>query len=228
MGTQRKSAVNRTLGLGFLVICAALPSQAVVVASNLGTGSAFSSNGVLIENFHINGEVTGFAASFVPSVTATLQDIRLPLATEISGSQLTVAITSDAGGQPGAVLTLLTQNGVVPSIFSGAQLVSFSCHSCLMLQANTRYWIASVTTNLNTDVTWYFSPSALGNAVFSNGMGNVGAIVGPWSTAGSNFPTPAFVVDGATPVSAPALSNGALGLMAAGLALLGALSVRRG
>lgn len=105
--------------------------------------------------------------------------------------------------------------------------MTFTCDGCLLLEANTRYWIAAVTTNLNTDVTWNFSPSTLGGAFFSNGFGNVGAVVGPWSTAGSSFPTPALLVDGDIPAPAPALSDGALVLVAAGLALIGALIVRR-
>jgi hypothetical protein len=118
MDAQRKSTIDKAIGLFFLVTCTALPANAVVVGSNLGQGNTFSTNGILIENFHTNGEVTGFAASFVPSVTATLRDVVLPLSTDVGGS-LTVGITSDAGGQPGTVLTLLTQNGSVPSVFSG-------------------------------------------------------------------------------------------------------------
>jgi len=227
MDTWWKSTTKEALGLVFLITCVALPGNAVVVASNLGPGNAFSNNGILIENFLTNGEVTGFATSFVPSITATLQDVVLPLSTDVGGS-LTVAITSDAAGQPGSVLALLTQNGTVPLVFSGgAKLLTFTCGNCLLLQANTRYWISAVVTNLNTDVTWNFSPSALGGAFFSNGSGNVGAVVGPWSTAGSTFPTPAFLVDGVGPASAPALSDVALGLVAISLAVIGAWILRR-
>jgi hypothetical protein len=196
VGTQRKSTIVRDLALVVLASCTALPANAVVVATNLGPGNTFSNNSILIENFLIRGEVTGFAASFVANVTATLRDVDLPLSSDVGGS-LTVGIASDAGGQPGTVITLLTQNGSIPGT---PRLVAFTCSNCPQLQANTTYWIAAVTTNLNTESFWYFSPNALGNASFSNAFANVGAVIGPWFTAGSTFPTPAFLVDGDIPV----------------------------
>src|SRR5437016_4103013 len=159
---RRRFTIDKVLALLVLLTCSALPGRAIVVATNLGPGDTFSSNGILIENFFINGEVTGFAVAFVPGISATLQDVALPLSTDLLGS-LTVGIASDAGGQPGAVITLLAQNG---SISVASALVTFSCTNCPLLQANSQYWIVAVPANPNTEATWQFSPSALGNASF--------------------------------------------------------------
>jgi hypothetical protein len=218
----RKSTIAKLLAA--LVACTALPTSANTLATNLGPGNTFSNDGIIIENFFINGEVTGFATSFLPATTATLRDVVLPLSTDLGGS-LTVGIASDADGQPGSVLTLLTQNG---SISSATALVTFTCAYCPVLQAATRYWIVAVPTTGYTDATWHFSPSALGNAFFSNGQGNVGVVIGPWSTAGQTFPTPAFEVDGVPVAAVPALSDGGLALAGAFLAFLGAWIIRRG
>jgi len=220
--------MDSRLALLVLFASTAPPGNAITVATDLGPGNTFQNNNAeLIENHSIRGEVTGFAASFLPAVTATLLDVKLPLFA-VFGNTLTVGIASDASGQPGSVITYLTQNGGIVTYPSGPTLVTFNCASnCSLLQAGTTYWIVAVASDSLTDAYWYFSPSAVGNGFFSNGSGNLGVVSGPWSTAGSTFPTPGFLVDGTVALQAPALSESAMVLVAALLAFLGAWTIPR-
>jgi len=215
VNTRQMSTIGQALALVVLASCTAR-ANLITVATNLGPGDTFQGNSIMIENYLIPGEVTGFAAAFVPNTTATLLDVFLPLSAQFGGS-LTAAVLSDAGGLPGSIIASLTQDGSIPE---NPGLVEFTCSDCPQLQANSTYWIAAVTANLDTNVFWNFSPTALGNASFSNNFANVGVVNGPWYTAGSTFPTPGFVVEADS--SAPEPSSIIMALLG-----FGGLALRR-
>jgi hypothetical protein len=138
----------------------------------------------------------GWAISFNPTVSATLQDVVLPLMSESVSPALVIAVAADSSGSPGAVISTLTQNGSIPSLPTSA-LVMFTCNTCAQLQAGTPYWLVAGVATGTTFVDWKVS-TAKSSVYFDN----TASINGPWSFGGITD-APGFQVDGFIPGPTP-------------------------
>jgi hypothetical protein len=195
----QRSVVNCALTLVVLAIPMVQQAKAytVLLATNLGSGGTYSSGEYLLQGNPLPSEnvAQSFAVSFVPGVSALIQDVVLPLSSLLGPPAIIVGIASDNSGLPGGILTMLTQNG---TISSSTTLVSFTCSgACPLLSAGTRYWIVTSPQSGSTFVEWHVSSNENGNYAFNNN----GSINGPWSL--SSLATPGIQVDGLIPGLAP-------------------------
>jgi hypothetical protein len=187
--------------------------------TNVGTALPFDpANG-----WEVDGGVAGgqqIAVQFTPDSTSDLNYVELAVGiqfTALSESPLSVSLSADAGGLPGADLSdlSLADSGLAP--FPPGGLAAYVCSSCPTLTAGTPYWIVASVPNLSTDyfnslVSWNWNTTndfASGsNFAFNDTQSNPG-----WqlAAAGSEL-RPAFEVN--TPEPASLLLVGA-GLIAA-------------
>jgi hypothetical protein len=227
MPILRKHAIERGLAILALAVCAA-PARAAtpgasVIATNLGPGGSYGGGAYNIQGNPIPGMnvAQSWAVAFIPSASAYLSDVILPLDDIEGPPSIIVGIASDNSGLPGSVLATLSQTGTIPS---GSALVDFTCNGCVYLQAGTTYWVVTGVSSQSTFVLWSWSSSSNGNLA-SNASGSVN---GPW-WSGANYNTAAFEVDGflnGIP-AVPAPSTLSLVLCGLGIVLL-ALTLKQG
>lgn len=119
--------------LGTEVVCGG------VLYSTLGPGQTFSGNAIQISTFGSSAHYyQAVAQSFVPSQTAMLGSIQIPLVLSSGVNAFTIRLASDNAGLPGAVLESFTITGVQD--FPGAIQTVNSSANPLLLRTRT-YWL---------------------------------------------------------------------------------------
>jgi hypothetical protein len=196
-----KMLSSRKMGLCALIVlvaalCAA-PAMAgdVTVYTNLGSGQSFNNNGGWTLGTWYNGANQAMASPFTPTTTTNLADALLAV-TYFGGDNppLDVYLESDNSGQPGAVLTTLTQQGgTLPAFGSSGPVTTFTCTTCPLMDAGSTYWLVAVQPDPDSLQTWNnVWNSATGPLAFNE----TGSNTGPWSTFTGDMD--AFEVDGTT------------------------------
>jgi hypothetical protein len=189
-----------------------------IIFTNFGPGFAYNTTvGNIVGNDGV-GDNLAHGDTFTPTSTETLTALYLALSCFSSCPEsYTVALTRDAGDQPGAVLASFTEAGTALGTFGSNNPPIFISTSSLQLTASTQYWV-TVTSDLNNTLAWNWNSTGdLSDEATSVDGGNT------WFSP-SGSPPGALEVDGAatvTPIPA------ALPLFATGLGALGLLGWRR-
>ncbi len=181
----------------FIVLAAACSGQTLY--SDFEAGSGFSTNSWCVTTVDATGCGTPLneyiAASFTPSVSATLSTITLALGLISGPNQVYVALFSNgAGGVPGTPLEFWTPTGL--SLYGGIiDPVTVVDTQHVALQAGTTYWVVVEPYFQTTSAAWYTNSLDLAGGLYSV---NDGAT---WASLGSGQTQPAFSVTGtyATP-----------------------------
>lgn len=160
------------------------------IFSSFGTGGTYNTG-----QAYIISTSRAIAASFQVSANVQFTDVQLPLQSA-GGQSAQVYLESDSGGQPGAVLDTLTQQ---TPVLGGYSTITFSCSTCPMLSAGSRYWV--VATLVSGQYLWAFNTIGLNGAAVNASGSQSG---GPWSTLPN--PSPAFQVNGIGPAAALAFT----------------------
>jgi len=124
---------------------------------------------------------------------------------------ITVALTANNGGQPGATIESFTVAGGSIGIFGGNALVNLSSVLHPVLSNGTRYWI-TVEADLNDALAWNLNSTGDTSAEANSQDGGAS-----WFSP-SGFTPGAFEVDGTANTSAPEPGTAAL-LVSGGLLL---------
>ncbi len=168
-------------------------SADVVLFSNLGPNDSFNTSTSTFFGFDVGEEGDpdfrfARAMAFVPSTTAPLQSLELPLQFPVSfteGSLVVNLFAADASGTlPGALLESFTRTEPVDG------LESFQSVGNPILMAGSRYFVEATTAGM-ADGLWFFSLKGHG---LQPDIGRVNN--GPWSGAGIRDFTAAFRVSG--------------------------------
>lgn len=117
--------------------------RAGVVYSNFGDNSGYSAGaGLIVMN---DGQAyASVAAGFVPAGNYSLNSIELVVTDLIPnyGSDVTVGIFADSGGQPGGpALESFTLSGLLTSFGQSAPVLTINSLLHPVLLANTEYWV---------------------------------------------------------------------------------------
>ena len=118
------------------------------------------------------------AMSFTAGATADLKDAVLVLFHwSVTNSPLTVDLESNASGEPGAILAILTQAGTIPDVPT-PDLVTFNYSGGpVALVAGGQYWLVAVQPDMFTEDAWFLSNDDAG-AIAQNTFGSP---TGPWA-----------------------------------------------
>jgi hypothetical protein len=194
-----------------------------VAYSNLGTPPAFDpQNGWTVEGGVEAGQM--LAVAFTPADAVNFADAQLALGiifSNLSTSPLDVYLASNISGLPGGDLADLSlEAGQSVGAWPAGNLVTYGCSVCPNLNAGTQYWLVVDIPNVNED---YFESQAAWNwnttLDYASGTDfayNDTQFGTGWQYGAATELRPAFEIDGvATP------EPGSLGLLAAGLALVG-------
>jgi hypothetical protein len=195
-------------------------SQADVVFTNFGPGYAYNTTaGNFVGNDFV-GDNLAYGDTFTPTSTVTLTALQLALNCFNPGfcpDSYTVALTSNAGDQPGAVLASFTEAGTALGILGSNNPPILISTSSLQLTAGTQYWV-TVTSGLTNTIVWNWNSTGDMSDVALSADGGM-----TWFSPSGATPG-ALEVDGtATVIPIPA----ALPLFATGIGGLGLLAWRR-
>jgi hypothetical protein len=172
-----QSSASRMLFLSCVAVFLSFTTNlmAVVVATTFGPGDSYNT----LSSYSVS-PTSQLAAFFVPSVTVLLSNVELAGAAG-AGTNMSVKITSDAGGVPGAVLqqsTIEFPTAIGTASFPGT----------LTLNAGTTYWLWYGSGTSATGL-WYRNDQGLTGYAFTT---NAGSTWGTFSAA----PSPAYRVNG--------------------------------
>ena len=174
---MRKSMLNRSallalMAAALVLLAAASPAKADTIYTTGGTPPSYipGSGDTLSTDAYANVYV--YAQSFVPTETATLIDVQLPLSEE-GGSppppnEVTVYIeSSTTGGAPsGTKLDTLGPTGSISS--TTAQIFTVTCATCSTLTVRTTYFVVVDQTSGPDPVLWnLISPETFGTQYFN-------------------------------------------------------------
>jgi hypothetical protein len=199
------------------VLCgSAGAARADMIYSNFGPGQTYSLTG-----YSVSGGVSGspgppngfgfaIAESFTPSGDFLFGSAELPLVYLSGPNDFTVALMTDAGGQPGTILESFSLTDAPP--YSSPGVSTFVSTTNTPLDAGTTYWIVAIPGDRNTAGYW------LANSTGPTGFMRTGNDGVTWST--DPQASPALEVDG-TPV-APVPEPPSFALLGVGLAALAA------
>ena len=190
------AAHSRACGLLFLLIVLGVACSGQTLYSDFEAGSGFSTNSWCVTTVAATGCGTPInefiAASFTPTVSATLSSITLALGIISGPNQVAVALFSNgSGGVPGSPIEIWS-----PQVFSSyggiitPTTVVDTQH--VALQAGTTYWVVVEPYAQTTSAAWYTNSLGLGGGLYSV---NDGAT---WASLGSGQTQPAFSVTGAS------------------------------
>lgn len=141
------------------------------------------------------GGSMGQGVKFTPSANYTFDSAQVELYySGFYGNSVSFALTSNDSlrGCPGAVLETFP----AVSVSTGTSLITFNSTLHPELSSGVTYWLTGLPASSTTDVNWYCSSTATGNAYQNNN--------GTWGTIyGGPFPLPVAAIAG-TPVPEPA------------------------
>ena len=170
------------LAVFLMLAVSPLCASTITLASTFGSGLSFDT--VLSDNWFVvgGGNPQWIAASFQPSVAATLDSVDLGV--NIFGTFISVDLDTNAGGVPGSILEsfALTGNSRFPVLRTGTSTL----HP--LLTAGTTYWL--VLTPGDSVGGWYFNNQGLNGADYTHDNGTT------WAT--DTQLTPAFDINGTT------------------------------
>lgn len=172
-GTLTREAL---LCISCLVLVPSLPAGTIV--SSFGPGQTFNSS--FVDNVG-GASQQSLAASFTPSAAYTLSTIDLA-ATWITGpNQLTVLLTSDAGGVPGSTIESFNLTNFSGFYVPGVVTATSVLHPTLM--AGTTYWVELTANDLvDTLDGWYPVLNSVTYGGFGESAYRSGA--GAWNVSG--------------------------------------------
>jgi PEP-CTERM motif len=196
-------------------------SASSILFSNLGLGNTYHASegwSVGMPPSNPNWEV---AASFVPSITATLDEILVPFADVspnfgLPPSTLRVSIQgSDASGLPGSLLESFLYQGPFGSLGS-ALLIALASVSHPLLLADVQYWIVAENPEGMSGAALGWSVNSTGDTSATFGSTRQGSVDHFSQDSQIRDLDVAFAVDG-TPVLTPVPEPATLALTAFGL-----------
>jgi hypothetical protein len=185
------------------MFCSVSARASTVLFSTLGPNNEYDGT----DAYYVDG--SGYynqviAMPFTLGSGATVGDAVLALGNFAGGDNpVSVYLESDDSGQPGSIITTLTQFGDVPSWDngSGGGLVTFNCGLLCTLGPGS-YWLIAQEPDAGTQQGWDFAyQDATGNFAFNQ----TGSPTGPWNAvnttltgfridAGSSIPEPNSLV----------------------------------
>ena len=184
--------VNRWVFAAIGVVICAGAAGGTTLYTDFGPGQTYNT----VSGWAIAGSGTAFpdsvAASFTPSVTATLDSIDLPVFVFAGTATFTVEITSDSSGKPGAVL----ESYSLTSITGATTIRTLTSILHPSLSSLSTYWIAVFPGDTTTAGAWNWNSVGATGYDFSTNGGSTWA--GP--IAGTS---PAFDVIGTPTVPEP-------------------------
>ena len=198
----------------FILSLLAVPCLAGPVFSTLGPGDMYATSvGWAIGD---TGDIeTANQFSFAGPMSYYLDTIEMAASLLQGTNRLDVWLTSDAAGEPGAIIEAFTFTDVMGPFGQNNPLLVKNSISHPVLSPGTDYWLVASAPNADTMAAWNFSsPAVPGTMAQRSGTGSWS--VGPNSTLG------AFRVSG-TPIPAP----GVFVLGSIGLGMVGWLRRRR-
>lgn len=228
-----------SLGLWALVLIGPAVVRADVIFSNFGPGQSYVQfNGTPVGNGFDGNTSYAEGEAFTPTQDYTLTSIQLPLFLKLAGdesfpgvtsSDITVALTSDAGNQPGTVL----ESFIIPSNSTigpeGAYNTPFVFNSTTFapLTGGTQYWVTVSDGTTDDGIRWnwndQFSTTFNENAV-STDAGSTWALSGNLDGA---FEVDGIPGDGSPAITTPEPRSSVLVASGAGVCLLGVWLSRR-
>ena len=214
--TTRKHAFYGILALVSLAIMfSASPARATSLYSTLGPSGQFDTGtGYTVTGSNFNNAV--IASPFSVSTTANLTNALLGVGNFTGNNNpITLYVESNAGGVPGAILTTLTQVGVLPPF--GTNGLTMFTSGGFTLTSGTMYWLVAQETDPGTYQAWNWAFNDTDNNVAFNTLGSA---TGPWTTFFG--PDVAFQINGTTSVP-----DGGSSVMLLGIGLAGVGWMRR-
>lgn len=216
---MRKLILNRAAYLALtcavlVLLASASPVKADTIFTTGGTPPTFGSSGLLT-----NVGASALAESFVPTESATLTDVILPLQTvdDPPGDMATVFIESSVAGVPsGTILDTLTTSGTITT--TGHNL-TFTCTVCSVLLAGTTYDIVVQQVAGPDLLQWENTNPPVSGSIY---LSSTPSPTPPSWTPSGDSSVPAFEVDG-TAVAEPS----SLLLLGAGLLALAVMGRKK-
>jgi hypothetical protein len=192
-----------------VIMFSAISARATSLYSTLGPSGQFDTGaGYVVDGNQV------IASPFSVSTTATLTNALLGLG-NLGGNNnpISLYVESNAGGVPGAILTTLTQVGVLPPF--GTNSLTMFTSGGYTLTSGTMYWLVAVETDPGTEQGWNFAYNDPTNNLAFNELGSA---TGPWTQFSDN--DVAFQINGTVPDAGSTITL-------LGLASLGLVALRR-
>lgn len=217
------------VGMAILAVglCAAVqPSKADIVASNFTASDAFT------QFYPVGGINSGVSEALgvsftVPNQNYTFEDAQLVLLLNSGQNTVAINLQTDSSGMPsGNILETIQLNN---ALTASPGVITFTSSSNPVLAALQTYWLVAYFPSPLTNAGWVAniegdSSSPAGNFVFST----ADSATGPWLSAVSGLPRPAFEIDGApggvVPPPPVVPEPASLVLFGSGIAALGLLA----
>ena len=115
-----------------LLLWSAVPAYADILAGDLSQGFD-NSNGLYVD--------AGLAVAFTSGVNSVVQSVTVAAATDGGSPDLTITLSSDNNGQPGAAIYTATQTGVLQTFGTSTSTITFNLATGLQLSNNQTYWL---------------------------------------------------------------------------------------
>jgi hypothetical protein len=217
---KAKDSIYRWLVPAAVVLFAGSSANAGTLFSNLNADplSKYNSGSSWIIQGSSVGQYFAQGFTFTPSATENLSQVDIALQLVDGSDAVVVTLNADSAGLPGAVLETWNVNGL-PGIGTCCVLQTLLPAVPLTLNFGTTYWLVATPGAATTHVGWNLNNTgSTGPRAVQNSSGGAFTIFAPNDDRG------AFDIIGtAAVVPEPAT----IAFAAAGLALLGALRLRR-